>query len=84
MFTPKRNTPVPYRPFRRRGSETGQIQSPLLAVNKKAFLRDTAGQKIPAESQHLCIDTGRIPLYVAKQIVLTAVQAIRSRFSRPP
>ena len=48
-------------------------------VDRAAFLRDITGRALSADSQHLCVDTGRIPLDVAQRIVLEAVQAIRSR-----
>jgi CMP/dCMP kinase len=48
-------------------------------ADRAAFLRDITGQEIRAESQHLCIDTGRISLEVTEQIVLKAVEAMRAR-----
>jgi CMP/dCMP kinase len=47
-------------------------------ADRAAFLRDTTGQELRAESQHLCIDTGRISLELAEQMVLKAVEAMRS------
>jgi CMP/dCMP kinase len=48
-------------------------------ADRAAFLREVTGQELPAESQHLCINTGRIPLDVAEQIVLAAIQSLRPR-----
>jgi CMP/dCMP kinase len=49
-----------------------------LDADRAAFLRDITGEALAAESQHLCIDTGRVSLEAAQQMVLAAVPGLRA------
>jgi cytidylate kinase len=48
-------------------------------ADRANFVCEITGQKLSPESLHLCINTGSIPLEAAEQLVITAVEAIRSR-----
>jgi hypothetical protein len=48
-------------------------------ADRARFVRDTTGSEITAQSQHLSIDTGLIPLDAAEEMVVAAVEHLRKK-----